>query len=310
MIDCRDANNPDAFAMRISNAKSWPVRFEAGFNSASLGSYTPPDWHAVDELHKWHVVGMTRSMRELNTMDAASFGEFTATGLHTCDIVNEAGAVASGWDNTVITDGGSSGLVHGPWGDNERDVQRTISIPPGTDECIVSWKSWSIDSRDDEWDRVYIDGVLVWEDQAHHSCGGDWTQCCTDFPQRWGGSGDICYQDVSVNVGCSGEMLVRFTSEIDQDISDEGWAFSNFRVAPVAATSCDELRRRRGSARWRCGWTASPSPAPPRTATRRSASQRCAERSYLWWGDLSCALSLLALVTRVHCQQAVPAKPH
>ena len=26
---------------------------------------------------------------------------------------------------------------------------------------------------------------------------------------------------------------MRFTSEIDQDISDEGWAFSNFRVAPV-----------------------------------------------------------------------------
>jgi hypothetical protein len=80
--------------MRISNAKSWPVRFEAGFSSASLGSYTPPDWHAVDELHKWHVVGMTRSMRELNTMDAASFGEETTPRLGSMEMWMDGKPVA------------------------------------------------------------------------------------------------------------------------------------------------------------------------------------------------------------------------
>ena len=147
-------------------------------------------------------------------------------------------------DGTVANAGSFAGMIHGPWGNNVRQVTRTIPVIDGISECIVSWRSWSIDSRDNEWDRVYLQGTEVWARLAHYNIrdmsdgqtnGNGWTKCgspCTStgFPIRWDGQA-TGYQDVSVNTDCSsGSLAVRFTSAIDQGLGNEGWAFSNFRV--------------------------------------------------------------------------------
>ena len=120
-------------------------------------------------------------------------------------------------------------MVHGPWDYRVREVVRLIEIPPNTATCQVSWRSWSIDHRDNEWDRVIIDGITVWEQQAHYSCDG-WDQGPTDFPGYYISNGWICYLDVSVGVPCSGTMTVKFMSDVNQIITNEGWAFSDFSV--------------------------------------------------------------------------------
>ena len=143
----------------------------------------------------------------------------------------ETGADGAEWSNTRVTNAGSAGKVHGPWGSDVRSVTRQIQIPPGSSAtCQVSWRSWSIDSRDNEEDRVVIDGQRVWGQQAQHGCSAPWVRGPADFPQSWGTPSDICYIDTSVEVACTETMTVRFESDLDQSLSDEGWAFSDFSV--------------------------------------------------------------------------------
>ena len=151
----------------------------------------------------------------------------------------ENGAQSSGWSNGVISSAGAAGLVHGPWGNDVQHVERLIGLPPGSGTCHVSWRSWSIDSRDREEDRVIIDGEKVWASLANYQCDG-WSHGPADFPlQHWGGSTDVCYNDVRVHVPCSGVMSVRFESDIDQPISDEAWAFSSFSAVKQTLATLD-----------------------------------------------------------------------
>ena len=97
-------------------------------------------------------------------------------------LLREAQADVAGWTNTEITNVGSAGLVHGPWGRGVRDVQINIPVPAGVTQCHVSWRSWQVDSRDGEVDKVLVDGVEVWALAARmNSCTG-WTQGGTEFP--------------------------------------------------------------------------------------------------------------------------------
>ena len=81
----------------------------------------------------------------------------------------EDGAVATGWSNTKVTKVGSAGLVHGPWGSDNKAAALTVSVPSHVSECTVSWKSWAISTRDSEADSVKIDGTQVWRKVARHS---------------------------------------------------------------------------------------------------------------------------------------------
>ena len=74
---------------------------------------------------------------------------------------SEVGATADGWTNTEITEAmpgraGATGLVHGPYGNDVTDVEIDIEVPAGVTRCEITWKSWSIDSRDNEADRLII----------------------------------------------------------------------------------------------------------------------------------------------------------
>ena len=151
-------------------------------------------------------------------------------------LLAEAGAVADGWTNSEITDVGSAGTVHGPWGNDVTDVSIDIEIPAGIDSCEVSWRSWALDSRDGEVDSVQIDGVEVWSlasrcYQNVNAPGTDgWELGPTDFPNAdwWGDA--ICFTEVTVEVSCSGTMHLNFLSGIDQAEADEAWAFSDVTV--------------------------------------------------------------------------------
>ena len=76
-------------------------------------------------------------------------------------IHSEIGATAHGWTNTEITEAmpgraGATGPVHGPYGDDVTNVEIDIEVPAGVHTCEITWKSWSIDSRDGESDRLIV----------------------------------------------------------------------------------------------------------------------------------------------------------
>ena len=142
-------------------------------------------------------------------------------------------ADGSGWSNTLTTKVKSVGAIHGPWGNDAKQVSKTITIPAFASECIVNWRSWQMDSRDHEADRLRIDGKVVWQKAATYGCtAGHWKHGPSDVPNPWGGKSDVCYVDVSVDVPCAKHMLVEFESDINQPKNDESWAFSNFEVYP------------------------------------------------------------------------------
>ena len=148
------------------------------------------------------------------------------------------------WSNAEVTDVGSAGLVHGPWGNDATDVSATVALPTDVTQCRVSWRSWVIDSRDGETDRVLIDGAEVWSKAAHFDdlsdgCSGGWAgPGPADFPNPWGGH-MLCFLDVSVVVPCSGALTIRFLSDINQAESDEAWAFSEVAVSQPAQQCSD-----------------------------------------------------------------------
>lgn len=154
------------------------------------------------------------------------------------------------WSDGTITYAGSAGFVHGPWGNNVRDVVRTIPIPQGVTSCTVSWRSWSADSRDNEWDHVNVNGVQVWAQQAHYTCPAPWITChyvngnpsawCDDWPFQHSNYA-TCYIDQTVEVDCSqGSVHLHFNSQIDQGFSNEKWAFSNVKIGLIGGVDTEE----------------------------------------------------------------------
>jgi hypothetical protein len=139
-------------------------------------------------------------------------------------LYQEKGAAdGTGWSNKEVTNVGSAGKVHGPWGNDAKRVSKQIPIARGVAECTVSWRSWAIDSRDNEADRVIIDGKEVWQKVAHTPCRNGWSQGPKDFPNPWQGQkqNQVCYVDVKVDVPCSKTLTITFESDIDQAERDE-----------------------------------------------------------------------------------------
>lgn len=146
-----------------------------------------------------------------------------------------AGCNPDGWSNAECSDVGSAGHVHGPWGNDVRDVSIDIALPADTEFCEISWRQWAIDSRDNEVDRVNVDGEEVWSMAINRPDAGcdrmGWEEGPADFPAPWGGPGGACFDLIEVQTVCSGETVnINFLSGIDQAESDEAWAFSDVRV--------------------------------------------------------------------------------
>ena len=98
------------------------------------------------------------------------------------------GADGHGWSVSKVTNTGSAGLVHGPYGSEAKVVKKSIPIPAYVSTCIVTWRSWYADSRDNEADRLLIDGHKVWESRAGGGCAAHgWTAGPLDFPNPYNG---------------------------------------------------------------------------------------------------------------------------
>ena len=155
-------------------------------------------------------------------------------------IYAEIGADGHGWSVSKVTNAGSAGLVHGPYGSEAKVVKKSIPIPAYVSTCIVTWRSWTIDSRDNEADRLLIDGHKIWEHKAVFPSGAGGCEKHKmhsgppDFPNPWAGqrAGDVCFVDVSVTVPCASTLRLMFESDINQPLSDEGWAFSQLAIYP------------------------------------------------------------------------------
>ena len=151
-------------------------------------------------------------------------------------------------DVTITTNTGNNDLVsrinnyvglapiHGPWGNDLRDVSMIFPLPIGATECMYSWRQWYVDSRDNERDWVTIDETEVWTEHVNmHNdarCRAGWTvDPSGSFPHPWNGAnGPACYKDFTFRKECSGSTEIRWRTDIDQGLGDEGWAFSNVVV--------------------------------------------------------------------------------
>ena len=94
-------------------------------------------------------------------------------------MLDEVGAAIVGWTNEEVTDVGSAGNVHGPWGNDVTDVSIVVEVPEDVAICEVSWRSWGIDSRDGEVDSVRINGEEVWAMPVRYNEHTGWEQVRT-----------------------------------------------------------------------------------------------------------------------------------
>jgi hypothetical protein len=163
-------------------------------------------------------------------------GRFWSDAQNVCtDIIymEEDGADGDGWSNTQVSSGANNGQgVHGPWGNDCKDVTQEFQVPPGVTRCTVSWKQWCSGSRDNEQDRVYINDQVVWSrDTRSDGHAGSLSEQWQNGPNE-GFDQDAWYGEESVEVDCSGSLSLHFHSDIDEDRGNEKWAFSDVKIMP------------------------------------------------------------------------------
>eukprot|EP00937_MAST-01D_sp_MAST-1D-sp2_P005379 g5379.t1 len=148
-------------------------------------------------------------------------------------LINEPtnGVSGTGWSNTKVGKGyrhHTNTNMHGPWGNDVRSVERTFQIDGNTcdAQCTVSWVQYGEHTRDNEWDRVYVNDVEVGSIQMYHTTR-------TQKAGTWTGA-------------CSNALKLRFTSDLDQHYHDEAWGFGGVKIVRQACKveqtceACDE----------------------------------------------------------------------
>ena len=99
--------------------------------------------------------------------------------------------------------------MHGPWGNDVTTVSKTFTLATGVSSCTVSWRSWSISSRDNEYDSLYLDGTQAWTPPMNTGTSVGRTMDAkanwATYEQSycWGGCTWYSYIDVSQTVDCS-----------------------------------------------------------------------------------------------------------
>lgn len=135
-----------------------------------------------------------------------------------CANYSERGAttIPDGWSDTTFGEGKGTGqqtkIMHGPWDKDMKEIERTWDLGETTTSCIVRWKSYGMLTRDNEWDRTYINDNLVWEFQMPNKGAAG-----TKINNEWVGE-------------CSGSIKVKWMSEINAAVNDEAWGFNDVEV--------------------------------------------------------------------------------
>jgi len=148
---------------------------------------------------------------------------------------------STGWSNPKLTKVQSLGYVHGPWGKECTKVSRSLRVPSSSKgSCGIHWRSWAVDSRDGEIDMLKVNNKVVWRARAQMAfraqadgsrCQRGWKEGPKSFPNPWHGTNaPACYLDRTVSVPCKANsiMKIEFSSGVDEAVSNEAWAFSDF----------------------------------------------------------------------------------
>jgi subtilisin-like proprotein convertase family protein len=176
----------------------------------------------------------------------------------TCDMTNDGGgwtalelesvgtnatAIAAGWSDGTLTNASVAGagtVVHGVWGAGG-GAFKTYNTPPHA-QMRVTGRYYAIDSWDNEGNgaQMIVDGNLRWSATKSYSqpgSGNGWTTA-NFTPAPWGNnSGPNGYWTLAAAVGNSGilahsgnTLKLEFRTGIDQDKSDESFAFSHVQL--------------------------------------------------------------------------------
>jgi len=137
------------------------------------------------------------------------------------------------WSNGHMESTGD-GRVHGRWGNNVKSVEKTFKLPEKHTRVEIKARYWAIDSWDNEWGFMDVDGQQVWKARtdAHH-CRNGFQAYSGSFPNPWGGNrpGHKCYFDIDVKRPHTGSTLkLRFRTSINQHKNDESWAFNRVQI--------------------------------------------------------------------------------
>lgn len=154
----------------------------------------------------------------------------------------EDNASSVGWsdDNiTTATISGTSTLVHGIY-DAFEGTEKTYDLQSiAHTQARIQGRYYAIDSWDNEVDgaQVWVDGAMVWSQIHRYNIATDpatgWTDV-TFLPSLWSGTSLDGYWEIQDTLGLinhsSNSLLLGFDTNINQDMTDESYAFSHVGV--------------------------------------------------------------------------------
>jgi hypothetical protein len=152
------------------------------------------------------------------------------------------GTAWSAWSDNKGTDAQVAGKctrVHGVWGTGAKGAKTFSALGVPHSSVRVEGRYYAIDSWDGEAEgaQLWIDGVKKWTATKNWNVAGSgpgWVTA-TFTPAPWGDNGGPNgYWEVEKALGAvthsAATVAVEFRTGIDQDLSDESFAFSHVKI--------------------------------------------------------------------------------
>ncbi|MSQ83351.1 MAG: hypothetical protein EXR77_10770 [Myxococcales bacterium] len=229
--------SPKELAVLVCNGKDW-----VPFQLVQVGSQENPAASCKDVLTKLPSSKDGDYWLKTSAGPAKYFCDMVSDGGGWTRIAVEATADATGWSDGTLTNatvGGTATQVHGVWGTGG-GASKTFDFKaiPHT-QARVGGRYYAIDSWDNEANgaQVYLDGALKFGASKSYGGAGSGAGWVTASftPAPWGNnSGPNGYWTIETALGLvdhlAGALKLDFKTGIDQDKTDESFAFSHVQV--------------------------------------------------------------------------------